>query len=140
MGSQDSSATGAASDAATGPVAATPARRPGSLTVRGVVLPVGGVTAKVTAAIEAGMKRVIIPFTNLGDVTLPKHLHEQIVIIPVKTIAEVLSNALYLEDSTLLEKFKGFPELLKAEDKADKTKLPDVVFRKKPGPSLPPSY
>jgi len=112
----------------------------GSLTVRGIVLPVGGVTAKVTAAFEAGIKRVIIPYANIGDVTLPKAIQEKIEVIPVKTIAEVLSYALYLEDSTILEKFKGFPEILEAEEETEKAKLPDMVFsRKKPGPSLPPS-
>jgi len=111
----------------------------GSITVRGVVLPVGGVTAKVTAAAEAEIKRIIIPHANLGDVTLSQSLKDQIEIIPVKTIAEVLSNALYLADSKLLEKFKGFPELIREKEDTEKTKFPDLVFRKKPTPSLPPS-
>jgi len=44
----------------------------GSLSVRGEVLPVGGVTSKVEAAIEAGMKNVIIPKSNLKDIIVPK--------------------------------------------------------------------
>lgn len=111
----------------------------GSLTVRGVVLPVGGVTAKITAAAEAGITRVIIPSANLGDVTLAQSIKEKIEVIPVKTIAEVLSNALYLEDSKLLEKFKGFPELVLQEEEKERKKLPEMVFRKKPGPNYPPS-
>jgi len=111
----------------------------GSLTVRGVVLPVGGVTAKITAAAESGITRVIIPYANLGDVTLAQSIKEMIEVIPVKTIAEVLSNALYLEDSKLLEKFKGFQELIMQKEEKERTKLPEMVFRKKPSPNNPPS-
>lgn len=108
----------------------------GSITVRGIVLPVGGITAKVTAAAEAGIKRVIIPHANLGDAMLSKSLIGQIEIIPVKTIAEVLANALYLEDTTLLEKFKGFPELTQEDEATEKSKISDLIFRKKPRPTL----
>ncbi|MFQ5818495.1 MAG: ATP-dependent protease LonB [Candidatus Heimdallarchaeota archaeon] len=108
----------------------------GSITVRGIVLPVGGITAKVTAAAEAGIKRVIIPHANLGDAMLSKSLKGQIEIIPVKTIAEVLANALYLEDTTLLEKFKGFPELTQEDEATEKSKISDLIFRKKPRPTL----
>jgi Lon-like ATP-dependent protease len=65
----------------------------GSLSVRGEVLPVGGVSAKVEAAIEAGLKRVLIPHANLNDVVLSKNKQNKIKIIPVKTIDDVLKNA-----------------------------------------------
>jgi ATP-dependent Lon protease len=64
----------------------------GSLSVRGEVLPVGGVSAKVEAAIEAGLKRVIIPSSNIRDVVLSKNKQNKIKIIPVKTINDVLKN------------------------------------------------
>jgi len=64
----------------------------GSLSVRGEVLPVGGVTAKVEAAIGAGMKRVLIPESNLRDVVLGKNQIGKIKIIPVKTIDDVLKS------------------------------------------------
>ena len=67
----------------------------GSLTVRGEVLPVGGVSAKIMAAIEAGIKKVIIPESNLEDITIPKDMLKKIKIIPVKNIGEVLKYALY---------------------------------------------
>ena len=66
----------------------------GSLSVRGEVLPIGGVTSKVEAAIEAGMKNVIVPKTNLKDIILPREKLEKITIIPVETIGEVLKEAL----------------------------------------------
>ncbi len=69
----------------------------GSLSVRGEVLPIGGATPKIEAAIEAGIKTVIIPKANEKDVFLSKDKAEKIRIIPVETIDEVLEIA--LEDS-----------------------------------------
>ena len=66
----------------------------GSLSVRGEVLAIGGVTSKIEAAIEAGIKRVIIPKTNLKDVVLSPDSKKKIKIIPVETIKEVLKEAL----------------------------------------------
>ena len=66
----------------------------GSLSIRGEVLAVGGVSAKIEAAIEAGIKRIIIPKANEKDVMLPKQKLKNIKIIPVSTIQEVLKEAL----------------------------------------------
>tara|TARA_Y100000310_G_scaffold339908_1_gene434064 strand:+ start:105 stop:1256 length:1152 start_codon:yes stop_codon:yes gene_type:complete len=66
----------------------------GSLSVRGEVLPIGGVTAKVEAAIETGIKNVIVPKANLRDIVLPKDQLKLINIIPVSRIEEVLKIAL----------------------------------------------
>ena len=66
----------------------------GSLSVRGAVLPVGGVTAKVEAAIEAGLKKVIVPRSNFDDIVLDSNHQGKIQIIPVDTIEDVLENAL----------------------------------------------
>lgn len=70
----------------------------GSLTVRGEVLPVGGVTQKIEAAIEAGLKKVIIPESNLKDVLLEKRYEGKIEIVTAKTLVEVLRNALVKDD------------------------------------------
>jgi len=66
----------------------------GSLSVRGQVLPVGGVTAKIEAAAEAGLKRVLIPRANLNDVVLEARYVDVIEIVPVETLGEVLEKAL----------------------------------------------
>ncbi len=66
----------------------------GSLSVRGEVLPVGGVTTKVEAAINAGMKEVIIPESNKDDLYLNEAQLKQIKIITVKTLADVMRYAL----------------------------------------------
>ncbi len=62
----------------------------GSLSVRGEVLPIGGVTYKIEAAIEAGLKQVIIPKANLQDVMLDNGMAKKIKIIAVENISEVI--------------------------------------------------
>ncbi len=66
----------------------------GSLSVRGQVLPVGGVTAKIEAACEAGLKRVLIPKANMNDVVLEERYIGKIEVVPVETLGEVLEKAL----------------------------------------------
>jgi Lon-like ATP-dependent protease len=66
----------------------------GSLSVRGDVLPVGGVTHKIEAAAKAGCKTVIIPKANEQDVMIEDEYEEMIEIIPVSHISEVLEVAL----------------------------------------------
>ena len=66
----------------------------GSLSVRGEVLPIGGVSAKIEAAIAAGIKNVIVPKTNMQDIIVDKDKLSQIKIIPVETITEVLKEVL----------------------------------------------
>jgi Lon-like ATP-dependent protease len=66
----------------------------GSLSVRGQVLPVGGVTAKIEAAAESGLKKVLIPKANQFDVVLEERYIGKIEIVPVTNMGEVLSHAL----------------------------------------------
>ncbi len=66
----------------------------GSLSVKGDVLPVGGVTQKIEAAIQAGLKKVIIPRDNLNDVILDAEHVGKIEIVPVSRIDEVLEHSL----------------------------------------------
>lgn len=66
----------------------------GSLSVRGQVLPVGGVTAKVEAAIEAGLDTVIVPAANVQDIVLSKAMAKRVKIVPVYTITDVIKAAI----------------------------------------------
>jgi ATP-dependent Lon protease len=66
----------------------------GSLSVRGDVLPVGGVTYKIEAAALAGIKTVLIPKSNMGDVLIEDEYKDLIRIIPVSNIEEVLEYSL----------------------------------------------
>jgi Lon-like ATP-dependent protease len=81
----------------------------GSLSVRGEVLPVGGVTPKVEAAAKAGITRILIPKDNEGDVLLEKQYQDTVQIIPVSSIGEVLENSLLgRKRDGLLEHLKKF--------------------------------
>lgn len=66
----------------------------GSLSVRGEVLPVGGVSSKVEAAIEAGIKKIIVPKSNIKDIIVDKKKLDGTRIVPVENIVEVLKEAL----------------------------------------------
>jgi ATP-dependent Lon protease len=67
----------------------------GEITLRGRVLPIGGVREKVMAAHRAGLKTVILPEKNLKDlVDLPRSAKTDLKIIPVKHMDDVLAVAL----------------------------------------------
>ncbi len=66
----------------------------GSLSVRGQVLPVGGITAKIEAASEMGIRKVLIPKANMKDVLIEDKYLKKIEIIPVETLRDVLTHAL----------------------------------------------
>ena len=63
----------------------------GEITLRGTVLPVGGLKEKALAALRYGIRKVIIPFENIKDLDeIPKEQREKIKFIPVKHVNEVL--------------------------------------------------
>ena len=66
----------------------------GSLSVRGQVLPVGGVTAKIEAAAESGVTKVLIPAMNMQDVILDSKYKDMVEVIPAATLKDVLDNIL----------------------------------------------
>ncbi len=70
----------------------------GSLSVRGEVLPIGGVTAKIEAAAAAGVKTVVIPRANMQDVLLDDKYVEIVEVIPVDSLDEVMEHALIKHD------------------------------------------
>ena len=67
----------------------------GEITLRGKVLPIGGLKEKALAAYRLGIKKIIIPKDNLRDVDeIPQDIASQIQFIPAKTIDTVFDNAL----------------------------------------------
>lgn len=70
----------------------------GSLSVRGEVLPIGGVTAKIEAAAAAGVKTVVIPRANMQDVLLDDKYVDIVDVIPVDSLDEVMEQALIKHD------------------------------------------
>jgi ATP-dependent Lon protease len=84
----------------------------GSLSVRGDVLPVGGVTYKIEAAAQAGLKKVIIPKANEADVLIEKAYRDKIQIIPVSSIAEVMEHSLVgPRKNPIIERLKNITKL-----------------------------
>jgi ATP-dependent Lon protease len=72
----------------------------GEVTLQGRVLPIGGVKQKVLAAHRAGLKEVILPKRNEGDLDdVPEQVREEIAFHPVETVDEVLAIALEREDA-----------------------------------------
>ena len=85
----------------------------GSLSVRGDVLPVGGVTGKIEAAAEAGIKTVLIPETNMEDVFIEDRYKKKVKIIPVETMSDVLEHALIGKGKkSLLKKMKKITDIV----------------------------
>ncbi len=83
----------------------------GSLSVRGEVLPIGGVSAKIEAAIATGIKKVIVPKSNMQDIVIDKENLAKIKIIPVENITEVLKEVM---------DWTGKQDILKKIEKKDR--------------------
>ncbi|MDA9165392.1 endopeptidase La [Alphaproteobacteria bacterium] len=67
----------------------------GEITLRGRVLPIGGLKEKLLAAKRGGLKTILIPVDNKKDlVEIPDNIKDELEIIPVSSIDEVVSNAL----------------------------------------------
>src|SRR6185436_6232852 len=67
----------------------------GEITLRGTVLPIGGLNEKAVAARRAGIKRILIPQGNAKDlVEVPEEVREDLEFVPVETMDQVLEHAL----------------------------------------------
>ena len=94
-------------------------------------MPVGGVTQKIEAAAQAGIKTVLIPKSNMGDVLLDDSYKDKIEIIPVSTIGEVFEYAMGGQKTKLIEKLKKF-----ATEKKIGISLPEPIVPPLPSRSL----
>ncbi len=104
----------------------------GSLSIRGEVLPVGGVTAKIEAAAEAGIRRVVIPIQNLNDVLIDRKYRNKIEVIPAESIQDVL-NVVLIDCPKKLELLTKLSTIV-PKRKREKIKL--VLTNQKPDPDL----
>jgi len=93
----------------------------GEITLRGEVLPIGGLKEKLLAAHRGGIKKVLIPEGNVKDLTeIPDNIKNRLEIQPVKWIEQVLSAALEREPLPL------------TEDEIVATPVPAVAAEEKP--------
>ena len=70
----------------------------GEISLRGQVLPIGGLPEKLMAAERAGIKKILIPADNQEDLeNVPKETREKLEIVPVSTIEEVILHALCIK-------------------------------------------
>ena len=92
----------------------------GSLSVRGEVLPIGGVTAKIEAAAKSGVQRVIIPLANAKDVLVDDKWKDKVEVIPVSTLDEVMDSALITSENkvSLVERLSNVIDVLTPESKS----------------------
>jgi len=76
----------------------------GEITLRGRVLPIGGLKEKLLAAHRGGIKKVIIPKENERDLLeIPKNILQQLEIVPVDHVDTVLLHAIAWETNDVLE-------------------------------------
>ena len=97
----------------------------GEITLRGEVLPIGGLKEKLLAAHRGGITTVLIPHENEKDlVEIPKNIKDKLTIVPVKWIDQVLEHAL-----THLPLPKAAKDKAKAESKSPESdaKSEDIV-------------
>ncbi len=67
----------------------------GEITLRGRVLPVGGIKEKTVAALRHGVRRVILPAANASELELlPEEVRSGLELLPVGTMDDVLGAAL----------------------------------------------
>ena len=67
----------------------------GEITLRGKVLPIGGLKEKALAAFRLGIKKVIIPMGNKKDlIDIPEEIRKEITFMPVSEVDQVFKNAI----------------------------------------------
>jgi ATP-dependent Lon protease len=92
----------------------------GEVTLRGRVLPIGGLKEKLLAALRAGIKTVIIPSDNEKDLAdIPDNVKRGLKIMPVSTVDDVLKHAL-TKPLTPIEWIEPVEEVAKAKTEEER--------------------
>jgi ATP-dependent Lon protease len=88
----------------------------GEITLRGRILPIGGLKEKIIAAHRGGIKKVLIPKENEKDLKdVPKTISKQLEIVPVEHMDEVLTHAMVLDEGETLFRKVDIPFEMTAE-------------------------
>jgi ATP-dependent Lon protease len=96
----------------------------GEITLRGRVLPIGGLKEKLLAAVRGGLKKVLIPEENVKDLAdVPESMKKALEIVPVSRMGEVLKHALVRKPVPIVweEDAKEAARLAAARPTADET-------------------
>jgi len=94
----------------------------GEITLRGEVLPIGGLKEKLLAAHRGNIKKILIPEQNLKDlIDIPDEVKDGVDVIPVKWIDQVLEIALTRNPKSLSKSSKALPSSTKNTIHIDKT-------------------
>jgi ATP-dependent Lon protease len=97
----------------------------GEITLRGEVLPIGGLKEKLLAAHRGGLGKVLIPEENEKDLAeIPKNIKDKLTIVPVKWIDQVMEHALLHQPVPESKSDDDKPE---AKSSADEKKSKEVV-------------
>jgi ATP-dependent Lon protease len=89
----------------------------GEITLRGRVLPIGGLKEKLLAALRGGLKKVLIPEENAKDLTeIPNSVKNALEIVPVSRMDEVLRHALIRQPEPIVWEESTKPIALASED------------------------
>jgi ATP-dependent Lon protease len=96
----------------------------GEITLRGRVLPIGGLKEKIIAAHRGGIKKILIPKENEKDLKdVPKTISNQLEIVPLEHMDEVLSHALILDEGDSLFKKVDIPFEMTVENSDEPRRL-----------------
>ena len=96
----------------------------GEITLRGRVLPIGGLKEKIIAAHRGGIKKILIPDENEKDLKdVPKTITNQLEIVTVQHMDEVLTHAMILDDGDTLFKNVDIPFEMNTEKPQDPKQL-----------------
>ncbi|MGB5474262.1 MAG: S16 family serine protease, partial [Gammaproteobacteria bacterium] len=97
----------------------------GEITLRGEVLPIGGLKEKLLAAHRGGIGKVLIPEENEKDLAeIPKNIKDKLTIVPVKWIDEVMQHALVRQP---LPESKSDDDESESKSLSDEQKDKDIV-------------
>jgi ATP-dependent Lon protease len=111
----------------------------GEITLRGRVLPIGGLKSKILAAHLSGAKAVILPLKNQKDlIDVPDEIRKQMKLILVESMEQVLENALVRVPKALEAKPAEIVEKGEHMDE-DSPAAPDKMRRGFPGGEQPPA-
>jgi ATP-dependent Lon protease len=92
----------ALASAATGRIVRDDVAMTGEISLRGRVLPIGGIKEKALGAHRAGIRTIILPRRNMADLDdLPREVFDELTFVPVDTLDEVLATALHAAPPTL---------------------------------------